>query len=97
MTLDDKQSKALLDELAARNDRIRSERLAAAKAEAAERGKEPFDLGKLEALVDTSHEGRLAPEDARRRKYEEMYYVEHPELMTLAELAAVVAEINQWS
>jgi hypothetical protein len=39
------------------------------------RGKQPFDLAALEALCDTSREGRIDPIDERRARFEEMYYI----------------------
>jgi hypothetical protein len=83
-------------EIAARNKQEREERLARAKAEAAERGKEPFDLAKLETMADTSNEGRLAPLERRQAKFEEMYYVDYPKIMTIEDFAAKVEELNKW-
>jgi hypothetical protein len=40
----------------AKVDRIRADRLAAAKADAAVRGKDSFDRGKLEGMCDASRE-----------------------------------------
>jgi hypothetical protein len=80
-----------------RNRRLRAEQLAAAKADAAERGKEPFDLAKLETLCDTTHEGRLDPLDVRHAEFEEMYYAWYPDVVTLVEFARKVDEWNRWS
>lgn len=96
MTLTGDAAKKFLASALARADRLRAEQLAAAKADAAARGKEPFDLGKLEAMCDTSHDGILGPPDERRTEHEWLYYVRHVDLMTLAEYAESVAERNRW-
>jgi hypothetical protein len=73
-----------------------AEQLAEAKADAARRGKEPFDLAKLETMCDTTHEGRLAPVEERYAEFERKYYVRFPDIMTLAEFARTVQELNRW-
>ncbi|BDT96618.1 MULTISPECIES: hypothetical protein [Nocardia] len=78
-----------------REDMTASERLAAVKADAHARGKEPFDLGRLESLCDTSHEGRMDPTHWRKRKFELMYY-SHPEMMTIEDLAEHVMATQGW-
>ena len=87
---------AFIRDKARRNAEARAKQLADAKA-AAPAGKEPFDLARLETMCDTSREGQLDPVDARRDKYEYMYYVDFPKLMTLADLAAKVSELGRWS
>lgn len=67
-----------------------------AKADAARRGKEPFDLEKLEQLCDTSHEGRMPPLEERYAEFESRYYVGYPEVMTLTEFAKEVEILNRW-
>ena len=84
------------DEIGRRNATLRAELLAKGKAEAVERGKEPFDLEKLETMCDTSSEGRVDPVESRFARHEQMYYVEHPEFMTLAELADLVTLLSKW-
>ncbi|WP_328390725.1 hypothetical protein [Nocardia sp. NBC_00416] len=74
----------------------RSERLAAVKADAHARGKEPFDLGRLESLCDTSHEGRLDPTSWRQRRFELIYY-SHPEMMRIEDLAEHVMMSQGWT
>ena len=69
-----------------RADLTRTERLAAVKADAHARGKEPFDLGRLEALCDTSDAGRMDPTSWRQRRFELIYY-SHPEMMSMEDLA----------
>jgi hypothetical protein len=96
MAIEGKDADALHEQLGERNARLRAERLAAARAEAELRGKQAFDLEALELLVDTSSEGRLAPVERRRDRFEYMYYVDNPSLMTLAELAALIRDLSSW-
>lgn len=95
-TLEGKDAEALFEESRRRNAKIGAESLAKAKSEAVERGKEPFDLDKLETMCDTSSEGRVDPVESRFARYEYMYYVEHPELMTLADFADLVTLLSKW-
>ncbi|WP_216917713.1 hypothetical protein [Nocardia noduli] len=78
-----------------RQDSTRSERLAAVKADAHARGKEPFDLGRLESLCDTSDSGRVDPTHWRQRRFELMYY-SHPEMMTIEDLAEHIMVARGW-
>lgn len=71
-------------------------RLEEAKAEATNRGKEVFDLARLEQLCDTSHEGRMSSFDERRDEFEWKYYVAFAEVQTLTEFAERVEELNRW-
>jgi hypothetical protein len=87
---------ALVDALRERNRRIRADQLAGARADADARGKQPFDLAALEALCDTSREGRIDPIDERRARFEEMYYTWFPDVMTLAEFAKRVDALESW-
>jgi len=80
----------------AESEKRHQEQLASARAIAVARGKEPFDLEKLEAMCDTSHEGRLAPRDERHAEFERKYYVQYPDVMTLAELAEKIDELSRW-
>jgi hypothetical protein len=96
VTLTGKEAWAFIEELDARNAKERAARLARAKADAAARGKEPFDLARLESMADTSSEGRMDPEESRRARFEEMYYVHYPDLMTIEDFAAVVEVLNKW-
>ena len=65
-----------------------------ARAAAEARGKEPFDLARLEALLDTSPElGPTPPEAERARVWADKYYLQYPEVMTLEQLAALVREM----
>ncbi|MEU4313243.1 hypothetical protein [Nocardia sp. NPDC024068] len=72
------------------------ERLAAVKADAHARGKEPFDLDRLETLCDTSDNGRRDPISWRQRRFELIYY-SHPEMMTIEDLAEHIAMTHGWS
>ncbi|HEU4732605.1 MAG TPA: hypothetical protein VFT22_32140 [Kofleriaceae bacterium] len=96
MAIEGKDALALHARLKERNAKLRAERLTAARAEAEARGKQAFDLETLERMVDTSSEGRLAPVEERRERFEYMYYVDNPSLMTLAELAALIRELASW-
>ena len=90
-----KEGLDLFEQIDRDNDLKRSEDLARAKADAAVRGKEPFDLKRLEALSPTEALGERTPE-ARQKRFEVMYYIEFPELMTIEELAIEVNELSRW-
>lgn len=89
-------AKALADDVRAHNEQRRGERLARAKADAVSRGKEPFDLEKLESLCDTSNAGKMAPLDERFAEFEREYYVVFPNVMTLEEFAKKIEELSRW-
>lgn len=93
MTLTRKADENFLAEALCRSEQTRADQLARAKADAATRGKERFDLAKLESLVDP---GRMVRADLRRREYEYMYYVTKSELMTLAELAELIKVLSEY-
>jgi hypothetical protein len=80
------------DELFRRSEAENDAALALAEAAAAETGKEPFDLSRLEQLLGEER-GSLA---ARERRLRSSYYVSHPELRTLAEFAAFRLEQEVW-
>jgi hypothetical protein len=84
------------DEELRRDAEKKAERLSKAKAEAASRGKEPFDLAKLETMCDTSTDGRVDPIESRNERFEWMYYVSNPDMMTLKELAELVTHLSRW-
>ena len=96
MPLEGKEALDFMAEIGRRNAELRTERLAAAKRDAAARGKEPFDLAKLETMCDTSSEGRMDPEPVRYAKFEEMYYADYPDILTLEDFARKVDELNKW-
>jgi hypothetical protein len=76
----------------------RDEELKNAKADAMARGKEPFDLQKLETMCDTSQARRVAaPDEERRAAYEYSYYIEHSDVQTLAEFARLITRLVPWS
>src|SRR5215831_4948482 len=76
----------LFRRLEARNDA----ELAAAEAEAAAAGKEPFDLARLEQLLGEDP-GSMA---GRERRLRMSYYIAHPELRTLA---ASPSSASKWT
>lgn len=76
------------------NARKRAERIARGKA-AARAGKEPLDLETMKKLSTTEGLGRMSDAELLM-KLEELYYVDHPELMTLADLAAIVEQLASW-
>jgi len=96
VTLTGDAAREFLERVALRAEKLRADEVAAAKADAARRGKEPFDLAKLEMLCDTSVDGWLPPLERRQREHEWMYYVHHRELLTLAAYAEAVDEVNRW-
>jgi hypothetical protein len=96
VTLTGKDATDFIAQLRERNAKQRSDELGRAKEEAEARGKERFDLAKLEALVDTSSEGRVDPAEERHARLEEMYYTEYPDVMTLVAFAKKVRERNAW-
>lgn len=74
----------------AEGERKRAEQLAAAEQEARATGKELFDLGKLEQLLNR---GSQASREADHRMN---YYLLHPEMKTLAEYAKSVIAGEPW-
>lgn len=80
-----------------RNDADRAARLAQAKADAALRGKELYEYEKLRALAQTLYDTTTHMTDAERASYfEEMYYVDYPSMMSIAELAEHVNVLSRW-
>ena len=77
-------------------NRKNAETLARARAEAKASGKEPFDLDKLEQLCDTSRDFVLDPREDRQSHFEYLYYILHPELSTMEELAKYVEHGSRW-
>jgi hypothetical protein len=72
--------------------------LAAAKVRAAERGKEPFDYAALCEIYDpTSDLGYVVHDPAERaRSLERKYYTSFPDVLTLAEFAERMREMDTW-
>ncbi|MFI6095235.1 hypothetical protein ACIA8G_06780 [Lentzea sp. NPDC051213] len=78
----------LFDRINAENARKTAIKLAAAKAEAAETGKEPFDVEKVLAIYVPYDQYRYpAPIDELGSQLEYSYYLTCPEIMTIAEFA----------
>jgi hypothetical protein len=85
------------DEIAAKitaNKKLREERIAEGKA-AAPAGKEPFDLAAIKRTATTDALGKMSDDELRSR-LEEIYYVDKPKLMTMAQLAPHVEELARW-
>src|SRR4051812_14098635 len=96
VTLTGDAAREFLDRVALRAEKLRADEVAAAKLEATARGKEPFDLARLETLCDTSVDGSMPPMEKRQREHEWMYYVHFRDVMTLADYADTVDEVNRW-
>lgn len=96
MRLKDEDDASYVARINDESRRAHNQALADAKAEALLRGKEPFDLAKLELLCDTSREGKMDPEEVRWTRFESMYYTHFPEVLTLEEFAAKVEVLNRW-
>lgn len=86
MTDDRRDDWELFARIKAEHERDVAEKLAAAKAEAAERGKEPFDVEKVLAMYTPYDQYRYpAPLDEVAHQMERSYYLTSREMMTLAE------------
>jgi hypothetical protein len=96
MPLEGKAALEFSAEITRRNAELHAQQLAAAKRDAAARGKEPFELAKLETKCDTSSEGRMAPEPVRHERFEDMYYLQFPDILTLEDFAREVDELTKW-
>ena len=72
--------------------------LAATKLRAAARGKQPFDYAALCEIYDpTSDLGVEVRDPAERaRSLEARYYVDCPDILTLAEFAQRMTELDSW-
>ncbi len=84
-----------LEQIRRDNERRQRELLDRKKAEAAARGKEPFDYERLRGMVAQGSLGRMNP-DEERALFERLYYVEHADLMTLEAFANELANLGQW-
>lgn len=74
-----------------------ADRMARAKAAQHAASKEPFDLDRFEELYDTSTEmGSRPAREVRERAYEHRYYLQHPQLRTLKELADLMRQLEPW-
>jgi len=76
------------------NEQRRAARIARGKAEAPA-GKEPIDLDRMKKISTTDALGIMTDAELLT-KLEELYYVDHPRLMTLAQLARIVEELASW-
>lgn len=72
--------------------------LAEAKARAAEVGKEPFDYEALCRIYDPTSDMATVIHDpvATARSLESKYYVSFPDVLTLAEFAERMSELDSW-
>ena len=95
MTLTGKDALELHEQIKREAEQRRAEALARAKADAAARGKEPFDLDRLAALTALDALGRATPEE-RRASLEYDYYVRAKDALTLADFAAQLDERGRW-
>lgn len=100
MALKGKEAEEFFAKIAREVEQSRLDRLAATKAAkkvADAQGKEPFDLKKLEEMCNTTNSADVeAPIERRYEKFERLYYVNYPNVLTLAEFALVVTELNSW-
>lgn len=71
-------------------ERKRAEQLADAERKAQESGKELFDLGRLEALLNRGSQAK------REKDHRVAYYLLHPEMRTLAEYAQSLLDGEPW-
>lgn len=90
MTRDDR---ALFERLKDAHEREAREKLEAAKREAAARGKEPFDLDRLDAIYPGSPGGG-GDRALREREYERIYYVDYAHVDTIGELAITLWQLD---
>lgn len=89
-----RRDNVVLRRLLARRRAERAERLARARRDAAERGKEPFDFDAFVAVYPGQPGDRGRDRAARAREWEERYYTTFTELMTMAEFAATQAALD---
>jgi len=86
----------LLRESIRREEAEDAARLEEAKAEAATRGKEAFELDRFESLWTPFSYGRSKPErDQRVATWEHKYYVQYTDIMTLKDFAEKMAELEK--
>lgn len=88
---------ALFERLRATHGAERAERLATAREEARERGKQTFDLAELERLYPGAPNSAQQPREEREREHEEAYYRSFPELMSVSEYAAKLSALDAGS
>ncbi len=75
---------------AAEYERVRAAEFAEAERQAAETGRELFDLERLEAVLGRGSQAR------REQDHRLGYYLLHPEFRTLAEYAKFLIDAEPW-
>lgn len=78
------------------HERLRQQRaaaLAAAKAEAAQLGKEPFDLDRFDAYLHPPDNREHGTREELIADYEYQYYVQHRHVHTLEEFAELLMRL----
>lgn len=97
MPLTGKDALDLHEKLGKQAEQERLDRLQRAKADAAARGKEPFDYGKLTSIAQTVYEHTMRMSETKREEYfEELYYTGYPSVLSLSEFAEKVNELSRW-
>ena len=86
--------KDFLDQIRRDNEQRTRELLERKKAEALARGKEPFDFERLRSMAPTDALGSTT--DEQQTLLERLYYVDHPEILTLREFADHVRLLSTW-
>ena len=98
MTLKGKDALDFFNALKEREAQKSADRLTAAKADAAARGKEPFDYAKLTTMAATVYDATTQMSEAEREEYfEDLYYVGYPGVLSLEEFANKVNELSRWA
>lgn len=81
----------------ARNQAEQARKLEAEKQASHERGKEPFDLDRLDALyVRESHAAREVPREQRIAQLERDYYLHYRDVDTLEEFARALERSDRF-
>lgn len=79
----------------ARREREEREALAVARARSDRSGKEVFDLDALEEMYDTSSfTGYLPDRAGREHRWAVKYYLQYPDIRTLAEFAEYLNAVD---
>ena len=78
-----------------RRNKEEAERLEEAKKVAHMRGKEAFDLDQFEQLYDTETDlGYLPPREKREVRWAVKYYLDYPDVLSMAQLAKRLEEYD---
>ncbi len=97
MPIEGKDALDLMKEIDKREEEKAAALMAQAKARAAASGKEPFDYAKLKGMCQTVYgDTQYMTEAQRAAHFERIYYVDYPDVATLAELAEKVNVLAQW-